>query len=126
MRLYVNVYFEAFKTEDSGDLFGEGEFYFMCNKRRYPDEGIIKLGKGEVFNPIPNSIFYTAMLDSKEKDIELKIKVKEEDALKDDTFLTEKLKFPLKPTDDHPFEVRDKKGKCILKLKLNMVEAKDW
>lgn len=125
-RFYVNVFLDAFKTNVSGDLVGEGEFYFKCNDSRFPDDGEIKLGKEEVFNPKPNPSIYTAMVDSKEKEVKLKIKVKEADPLKDDTFINEKLMFPLKPTNDHAFELKDKKGRCILKCILNIVEAKNW
>ena len=122
-RYFVVLYLDAFTTKVSGDIGGEGEFYFKCNGQRYPNKGVIKLKKNETFDPEPNPVFYTALTD--DKDVKFDIEVWEEDKGRDDKFIDQNVKYPIKPTEEK-IELHDKKNKCSLKLVLKIAQAEKW
>ncbi len=124
-RFFVTVYMDLFYTESSGDIAGQGEFYFKTNGKRYPDKGVIKLGKKETFNPEPNPVFYTAIVDSDVKELKVDFEVWEEDVGKDDKFLDQTIKIKPMP-QNQTIELRGKKKPCVLKLVINCVETKNW
>jgi hypothetical protein len=124
-RFFVQVYLQSFYTEDSGDIAGEGEFYFKINGTRYPNKGIIKLGKKETFNPNPAPVFYTAIVDGKEKELKVDFEVWEDDIGRDDKFLDQKIKINVAP-QSQVLELRGKKKPCILKLIVNVAETRNW
>ena len=123
-RYVVNVFLDSFYTKKSGDI-GEGEFYFLCNKKRFPDEGVIKMKKNETFDPEPNPTFFWGIVDSKKDKMKMEFKVKEQDPLKDDTFLKEKIEFTLK-NQKQVFTLTDKKGICELKVGVQIKITDKW
>ena len=124
MRYFTVLYLDSFYTSTSGDALGKGEFYFKCNGNRYPNKGVIKLGKGQKFDPEPNPVFYTSLTDG-DSDLKLDIEVWEEDPGRDDKFIDQVLKYKVNAMNQ-TIELKDKKGKCVLKLILKIEEAKEW
>jgi hypothetical protein len=125
VRFYIVCYLDAFQSMVKGDVFGEGEFYFKCNGKRFPDRGVIKLSKGEIFNPQPPPVLYSAVVDNKEKTIEFDLEVREQDPLIDDKFLDQKFKIPIQAMAENKVLV-DKKGRSQIKLVLKSVETKTF
>jgi len=125
MRYFVNVFLDTFFTRDSGDIGGKGEFYFKVNGKRYPDKGVIHLGKNETYNPEPKPTFYTALVDGSEKQLKFDFEVWEEDIGRDDKFIDKEFKFPLTMTNQ-VMEFTDKKNRCALKVVLSIRDAGKW
>ena len=123
-RYFVTAYLDSFFTQDSGDIAGKGEFYFKCNKKRYPDVGFIQMKKGQTFDPEPNPVMYSAVLDDKTKEVKFDLEVWEEDPGMDDKFIDKNFHYPLRPTHE-TFELTDKKEKCKLKLVVK-IEETEW
>lgn len=122
-RYFVVLYLDSFSTTTSGDMSGQGEFYFKCKGHRYPNDGHVKLGENETFDPEPNLVFYSALTENKE--VEVDIQVMESDRLRDDKFIDYKNKFPVRATNE-TLVIKDKKGKCTLKVILRIEEARNW
>jgi hypothetical protein len=124
-RYFINLYLDSFVSQDSGDITGDGEFYFKCNGRRYPNKGVINLSKGELFDPKPNPTLYTSILDEKEKNVKIDVEVWEDDPGRDDKFIDHVLKYPIKAMAD-VVTLQDKKKRCTLKLNLSMTVTDKW
>ena len=125
VRFFVVAYLESFISRTSGDMGGgQGEFYFKCNGKRYPDKGVIKLKAGEHFDPEPNPVFYTELGDGG-KEVKFDFEVWEEDRGRDDKFLDKEFKLKIGQMNQ-TFDLTDKKQKVDLKVKIRMDEAKNW
>ena len=124
-RFIVCAYLESFFTKDTGDIGGKGEFYFKCNGKRYPDIGEIQLGKNQTFDPEPNPVFYTALVDAGKKEVKFDVEVWEADPGRDDKFIDKEFKLPLK-TMNETVVLSDKKNRCQVKIVVKMEEAKNW
>lgn len=123
-RFFVVAYLEAFVARESGDMGGQGEFYFKSNGKRYPDKGVIRLKAGEHFDPEPNPVLYTELGDSG-KEVKFDFEVWEQDRLRDDKFLDKEFKLKIGQMNQ-TFELTDKKQRVELKVKIRMEDAKDW
>jgi hypothetical protein len=124
-RFFVVAYLDSFVSTTSGDIGGQGEFYFKCNGKRYPDKGVIKLKANEMYDPEPNPVMFTALMESSEKRVKFDFEVWEEDPGRDDKFLDQKLEFPLTPMNQ-TLELKDKKNKVNLKLNVKIADAGKW
>jgi len=124
-RWFVVCYLDKFISKSTGDIGGEGEFYFKCNNKRFPDKGVIKLKKMEMFDPEPNPIFYSALMEDKDKEVKFDVEVWEEDPGRDDKFIDQEFKIKLAPMNETKV-LTDKKGKCQITLVIKIEEAKNW
>jgi len=124
-RWWIVCYLDKFYTKVSGDIAGEGEFYFKCNGKRFPDKGVIKLKKNETFDPEPNPILFSALLEDKDKEVKFDVEVWEEDPGRDDKFIDQEFKIKLAPMNEKK-TLMDKKQKCQLDLVIKIEEAKNW
>lgn len=124
-RFFVVAYLESFVSRESGDMGGgQGEWYFKCNGKRYPDRGVIRLKAGQHFDPEPRPVFYTELAD-RNKEIKFDFEVWEEDKGRDDKFLDKEFKLKV-DTMNQTFELTDKKQRVDLKVKVRMEESKDF
>ena len=125
-RYFAVVYLDSFISADKGDVIGAGEFYFKCNGKRYPDKGVIKLKQDQLFDPEPNPVFWTVIaVDDDVKEIKLDFEVWEDDIGRDDKFIDEEIKVPLKITQQN-LELKGKKKDCSLKVVLKISETQIW
>jgi hypothetical protein len=124
-RFYIVAYLDSFFTKTSGDIVGQGEFYFKCNGKRFPDIGVIQLKANESFDPEPNPVMFAAILDESKKEVKFDFEVWEEDPGRDDKFIDQVIKFPIRQMNQ-TVELKDKKGKCALKLVIKMDPAPKW
>jgi len=78
-RYIISVVLDSFSVEKSGDTFTAGEFYFVVNGKKFPDDGEIKLDEGDKFKPKYKPTVYWGIKQTKAPKTKLKIKAMEKD-----------------------------------------------
>jgi hypothetical protein len=124
-RFLVFVSLKSFITRSTSDLIGEGEFYFKCNRRRFPHQGTVHLKKMEEFKLEPQPLMYFAITDNNKPKYKFNISVHEADLVGDDLMIKRTFELPLK-TIDEDFEMVDKTKVCALYVHIHIEETRQF
>lgn len=124
-RFLIAVYLKSFVAKNISEVAGEGEFYFKCNRRRFPSYGTIHLKKLEELRIEPMPLMYLAIVESRKTKFKFNISAREDDPVVDDLMIERTFEVPVKPLAQD-FEMFDKTKLCALYIHIRIEETRQY